>query len=65
MDKQILNHLLTESLEYTALLYFKSRRDKCFALKGQYMPARRNAAGNGKHDQRPVRATYFEIHFII
>jgi hypothetical protein len=27
-----------------------------FALKGQHTPARRNAAGNGKHRQRPERA---------
>jgi hypothetical protein len=27
-----------------------------FALKGQHKPARRNAAGNDKHDQRPERA---------
>ncbi|MDR0608843.1 MAG: hypothetical protein LBG58_01915 [Planctomycetaceae bacterium] len=27
-----------------------------FALKGQYIPARHIAAGNGQHDQRPERA---------
>ncbi|MDR0608741.1 MAG: hypothetical protein LBG58_01360, partial [Planctomycetaceae bacterium] len=27
-----------------------------FALKGQHTPARRIAAGNSKHRQRPVRA---------
>jgi hypothetical protein len=27
-----------------------------FALKGQHKPARRNAAGNSQHAQRPERA---------